>query len=346
MSRETQHNFDWNRARRQNWLDHLDIPRFDRVEAGGEIRLAHTTRMKHLLRVIESFARDGGSWTLHLETIAERMGCSVKTVSRIVTDCEVRGLMTVQRDEGRASTYAILWAGVKEILLANPKTAGLVEERKRSKTDSQPVAKTTPDNVTDTPDNLSQTPDNLSGTPDNLSDTPDNLSTVFEGDTTSSRARGLKPCIQPCSQPSIKPCNVDSETIDFPGYHGWPFEVELKHLRDANQVQRLWEHALDCGYVQPDCRIRFFALAICVAEMVEVRNHGGFFTKRVKQRKWLGSRIHIRRAIEAIERLDRDDIQPAAGKQPTAAPSKNVADAIDKLRKRFAIGRGDDGKTT
>jgi len=339
MTRETQQNFDWNRARRQDWLDHLVIPRFDRVEAGGDIRLARTGVMKRLLIAIESFTRDGGEWQLKIETIAQRMGLSVRQTERIVSDCEVRGLLSVRRVEGVSSFYAIRWEGVKEILLENPQTASKVEEppRKAQRTESvRSGRKSTKESGVGTPDNLTGTPDNFAGTPDNLTGTPDKLTEVNEGDTYLSRARGLQPCLKPCSQPSIQPCFANVDLPEERNYHGWPFEVGLVHLKDANQVQRLWEHALDYGYVKADCRVRFFALAICVAEMPDVRNHGGYFTKRIKQRKWLGSPLHIRRAIEAIRRFDDADTTPMEDR-PRVPISSNVAEAQARLKKAWGM---------
>lgn len=297
--------FDWTRAKRLSWLDELIIPRFDRVEAGGEFRLVRTGRMKQLLKAIESYTRDGGEWLLKEETIARKMGVSPRTIRRIVTDCETRGLLAVRRNEGQASWYSIVWSEVAQLLLNNPKTASLVEQP--AKTPTQP----TPDNLTDTPDNLSQTPDNLTAT-------PDNLTAATEPHTSSSRARGLQPSIQPVfSTSEIKPpCGEPRKNYAYTGFAGWPFKIEPPHLRNGESVLRLWEHALERGYVDASRRVSFFKLArhtAARAERGELENPGGYFHARVLKGEWRGSLVDEQAAVRILAILDCRQNAPATG---------------------------------
>lgn len=305
VANDPQQCFDWTRAKRQNWLDELIIPRFDRVEAGGEFRLARTGRMKQLLRTIETYTRDGKEWLLKEETIAKKMGVSPRTIRRIVTDCETRGLLAVRRNEGQASWYSIVWSEVAQLLLNNPKTASLVEQP--AKTSTQP-----------TPDNLTTTPDNLTDTPDNLAGTPDNLTAAIAPHTSSSRARGLQPSIQPVfSTSEIKPpCGDQRKTYAFTGFAGWPFKIEPPHLRNGETVLRLWEHALERGYVDASRRVSFFKLARHTAgraERGELENPGGYFHARVLKGEWLGSLIDEQAAIRVLAMLDCRQNAPATG---------------------------------
>jgi hypothetical protein len=312
---ELQQTFDWKRATRQEWLEKIDIPRFQRIEADGTARNARTGAMKQLLLRIETYTRDGGEWTLHESTIARALGVSRRTVIRIVADCEALGLLIVKRAEGRASSYAIGWFAVKDILMSNPKTAAIVVMPTKTQTQESDAKPDTCDNLTETCDNLTETCDNLARQ---------------ERQHTSIRAGAVfNQCFKPVES---NPCAEPPQNFAYKGFAGWPFKIELPHLRNAESVQRLWEHAAGRGYVSDTDRVRFFALArhtAMRAQRKELANPGGYFHDCIVKRKWKGASLDEQAAVRIVALID------CRGSRPNKPRTNVVSDAAKRLAELF-----------
>ncbi|MEI8021024.1 MAG: hypothetical protein WCH39_22655, partial [Schlesneria sp.] len=150
------------RQRHRRWLERLVIPRFER-QSGGVKRLARTAAIKHLLRVIESHQGNGRPCVLKVSTISHEIGASARTVERYIRDASELGFLDVTNTSGAANQYAINWVAIGEAILADHKTASLIDQSGRYNA--------TPVYLAQTPVNLAQTPVNLAQTPVNLAQT-------------------------------------------------------------------------------------------------------------------------------------------------------------------------------
>ena len=313
-----QQKLDFVRGKRRTWIERMIIPRFERVDSRGNRRLARTGKMKHLMRVIESHARDGGPCCLKEATICQAMGVSDDTVSRAIADCEQIGLLHFERsfDPRRASTYTIVWFAVMELILGHPDTAGLIEQPTRGKS-VETDEKTTAD-------------------PPQLAADPPQLAVVAEGALYSSRARILKPSSTTCETSNQTTCsssrenkgeefsegedgktqNQNEDDSDWEDecsrgeYCGWPFKIKPKHLDRWTFVMRFWTHANLRGWVYPSERLKFFRLAVYALRGWRegtIKNIGAWFTSRVREchrtGAWPGNADDERIASDAIRTL-------------------------------------------
>lgn len=325
------------RQTRRLWLERLVIPRFVRAADG---RTARTNAMKHLLRVIESHSPSGDTVRLRLTTIAHEMGVDERTASRHVADAVQVGLLQVSKTEGLASSYAVQWDQVAQIILDNPKTTGLIDpHHQETKTSDKKSDNQTDNSKTSAKksansdlDKSSDTPVNLAGTPVNLTPTPVNLARKANSHTSSSRARVLNHVLNHENIPSWGNDGMDDGNEDTDRHHarsgsrtgsrprntsangfaGWPKLITLDDLRTVRKTLSLWEHAVTVGWVpESDLnKLRFFTLAKYVtgqAAAGKVSNPGGYFTRQlsvsVSTGCWLGSNADEQAAAAAIQRL-------------------------------------------
>ena len=304
---EKQLEIDFPRYRRLRWLERLIIPRFERQTA-GERRLARTPTAKSLLKVIECHARDGKECFLKRSTIAQEMNVSERTASRAIADCERLGLLRVKKrsfSRNDFSVYEIDWCEVKQMLLDNPKTAGVVDPNSG---ESRPSA----------------TRDNLAATRDNLSATRDNLSPPQTGRTSYSRGRALKH-YETTNKPTCSDVGLDGDQEEAQkdedreensGNGGWPFYILPRHMTTMTVVQQLFEHARDRGWLRDDDRLRFFTLCKHVSGGVaagSIFNPGGRLTAYLKESasssKWPGNNAEEDAARNAIRKLDMGEVR-------------------------------------
>lgn len=122
-------------------------------------------------------------------------------------------------------------------------------------------------------------------------------------------------------------------------------QITPEMLGRVASVQKLFEVALEKGWVTPEERLKFFTAARSVgrrAEAGKIHNAGGAFTTIVKKKHWgYASQDDEERAREAIRRLDAG---PAAYRPRTANLDEGAA-AIETRRqemieamKRKAVG--------
>ncbi|MBS0202821.1 MAG: hypothetical protein JSS49_07985 [Planctomycetes bacterium] len=304
-----QREFDYERVDRRNMVKHLRIPPFNYVNSRGRRVFVQSTKaMRLLLIAIEDYCGqtpDKG-WWLYLEEIAKTMGqaenekgeIETRTASRAVSACCGAGLLIVTRESKNTarSHYQIVWSRVGEVLHGNPETAKWALDDSKSE-------------VT-TPHDKSKAPhDKLSWPHDKLSSPHDKLSCPPAEHTISSRARALHhECNQQSNHHGGKPSPKRYAT-----YAGWPFKIELPHLKNSESVLRLWKAALDRTDVDlcPGDRVKFFALARYVGRLAalgEIANPGGYFHAQLirddRRPNWLGEPMDYEAAAKAVAIVD------------------------------------------
>lgn len=319
---------DFNRCTRRTWIERLIIPVFSRKDKHGTQVTVMPGRAGKLLLVLETIARDGGPCFVKLETLAKRMKSKVesdgtvntRTATRAIKDAEELGLITVERSfyKHHASRYEIVWEKVKELILAHPETASLIDmgERAREQGRIKKPTEATPDKGKVTHDNLSFTHDNLSFTHDSLSSTPDKLSQQNESHTTTRVRALLNHELNHERQPEIKPCSAEPDFLVLPSEPstdsrpsgGWGRPLTLDDFQNRDRVQAMFEHAVKFKFVTLSDRIRFFTLAKYVGRMAKERNGvqkpGAYFTAQLRARNWLGDDSDKRAALNAISMID------------------------------------------
>lgn len=288
------------RQTRRQWLEKVVIPRFTR-EDGTTVR--NTSHVKSLLRAIESFMSQPTSWTIAIGDLIQQTGVrSDRSISRFIKDAVHLDLLSVGRTPGGLNTYEINWTTIGEMILANPETAAVIDQSHRYS------------KRTYTPDKCAETPDKYDGTPDNCAPTPDKYDTATATSTLSSRTRS-KPCLNHGStndKPSWE--KQENATTRKSGHSGWPFEIQIEHLKHLRTVQTLWIHAFHKGWkFSHDHRIKFFLAAryVCVKHKSEpLRNPGGYFTQILKTGietgKWPGSLDEQKLMEIALRSLDKN----------------------------------------
>lgn len=326
---------DFDRSTRMTCVERLIIPPFVRIAKDGTRSEVLPGRASMLLIVLERLARDGGPCFVKLETLAKRMKSKVspdgtvntRTATRAIKDAEELGLIKVERSfyKHAASRYEIVWEKVKELILAHPDTASLIDmgERAREQGRIKKSTEATPDKREVTPDRVSFTHDNLSFTHDRVSVTHDRLSRE-NGGHTSTRTRAVlnhelnherKPEIKPCSTSAELSTVVDveelpSETPSEPDRPtgGWGRQLGLNDFLNRDVVQALFEHAVKFKFVDRSDRVRFFTLAKYVGRMSRtaggVQKPGAYFTAQLRARNWLGDHSDTKAAINAISIID------------------------------------------
>lgn len=308
--------FDFARVDRRNMVKHLRIPPFNYVNSRGRrVFVQSTGTMRLLLIAIEDHCGqtpDQG-WWLYLEEIARTMcrpmnrkgELETRAVSRAVSACCGAGLLSVKR-EGKntdRSHYQIVWSRIGEVLRGNPETAKWAPDDPHSEA-TMPLseAKQPHDNSMGPHDKLSSPHDKTSWPHDKLSSPPANH-------TVASRARALH-------HDSNRESNHHGPTKQkrYATYAGWPFKIELPHLKNSESVERLWKAALERTDVDLDHaldRVRFFALARYVGRLGslgEIANPGGYFHAQLirpdRQPNWLGEPMDREAASKAIAIVD------------------------------------------
>ena len=330
-----QQQIDFVRGRRRTCIERMVIPRFERADSKGNRRLVRTAKMKHLMRVVESYARDGGPCSLHVATIGRDMGVSEDTVSRAIADCEQIGLLTVERsfDARRASTFTIVWCEVIQLILNDPSTASLIEQPTKKMTCEKTAD---PPQLAADPPQLAADPPQLAADPPQLAADPPQLAVVAGGALYSSRARILKPSSTTCETSNQTTCsssreNKGEEVLEVEDgetqnenqddsdwdeecsrgeYCGWPFKIKPKHLDRWTFVMRFWTHANLRGWVYPSERLKFFRLSVYALRGWRegtIKNLGAWFTSRVREchrtGAWPGNADDERIAADAIRAL-------------------------------------------
>ena len=289
-----QREFDYEREDRRNLINHIQIPSFNYVNSRGRtVFVCQTSTMKDLLKVIEDHCgiNPDNGWHFFLSELATEMSVDERTACRAIADCVGARLLSVRRSfyKHNRSHYQINWVAISEIIRGNPETA------QWDPATPQSAEKSTHDKPNLTHDKLSSTHDKLSFTHDKLS---------FEQwiNTTYSRGRGL-------TKDVTKKCYQTRRN-----FAGWPFKIELQHLKYADAIQRLWVAAKSRSDVTliDDDRERFFSLAKYVARIAkagQVENPGGFFSSlivRPGQPKWIAEPCDIEAARKAMAQLDCD----------------------------------------
>lgn len=293
--KEGQLQIDWHRGTRKALITNLIIP-------GLTVR--QSKRIIDLLKAVETFARDGLYRYLKAATVAKEMKCSERTVLRAIEDCVELGLLKYEasRDSKLASKYEIDWGTIKQMIVDDPKTIGILvphEEVSAKREDKE----TTCDTVSGTYDTVSNTCDTVSATYDTVSEKSE--------DCTSYRVRAvLNHDLNHVREPKIEPCSSSvletSEFVPETASGGWGRRLYLHDFQNRESVQRLWEHALKFKFVAEDVRVRFFTLAKYVSRMTvakKIRDPGAYFTAQLIDRKWLGDHEDTRAAISAITAL-------------------------------------------
>lgn len=295
--KEGQLQIDWHRGTRKALITNLIIP-------GLTVR--QSKRIIDLLKAVETFARDGLYRYLKAATVAKEMKCSERTVFRAIEDCVELGLLKFEasRDSRLASKYEIDWGTIKQMIVDNPKTIGLLVPHEEVTTKRE-TAEVTHDTVSGTYDTVSDTHDTVSATYDTVSEKSD--------DCTTYRVRAvLNHDLNHVREPEIEPCSSSVlETIVFTpesNTGGWGRKLHLHDFQNRDSVQRLWEHAVKFKFVldSPSLRLRFFTLAKYVSRMTvakRIRDPGAYFTAQVVERNWLGDHEDTRAAISAITAL-------------------------------------------
>ena len=96
QSQPVQREFDFPRAAKLNVLENCKTkPAF-----------------KALLKALEAMIRDHESWTVTVREICESTGYSPAAIRSIIKQAEAANLITVDRTNQSASTYAIVWETV------------------------------------------------------------------------------------------------------------------------------------------------------------------------------------------------------------------------------------------
>lgn len=294
-----QQEFDFDRPLRRKLVQVIQIPSFHYVNSRGRKVYVHrTATMKDCLKAIESFCGqtpDTG-WYLFVEEIAEVMSKDKRTACRAIADCKGGGLLIVITScfKHVRSHYQIVWKRVAEIIKGNPDTEHHAKHL---------VIQADGSLATVTHDNLPPTHDKMTLTHDNSSSTHDKMTLVKKNLTLYSRARGLHHDSLPNEEPSWRPNQ----------FAGWPFKIELPHLKHAEAVDRLWKSALQRRDVDLDHtdRHRFFTLARFVArlsDLGEIANPGGYFHAQLvrenRQPNWLGEPCDVHGANKWLAHLD------------------------------------------
>jgi len=109
---ERQQEFNFSRAWKLGTMERADFPK--RVQAGNELMV--TSNVKHLLQVLDSFARDEPRCVVRIVKICERMDKSRRTVCRAISAALALDVLIVDKTKNAygqgANEYQIVWGSL------------------------------------------------------------------------------------------------------------------------------------------------------------------------------------------------------------------------------------------
>ena len=309
--RRSQSQFDFNRAAKLAMLDRIVIPaevlETHRENIGSARGLL--IKVKALLRSIDSFAREDSECFASVKKIGEQVGSSERTTQRYLKIAKLLGLITVINGRHHTtSIHDINWSLVLDWSRPSTNTNEGRQQRDEGRQESHPGVTTTPmrgDNpVTQIAINRQEaqikTPSKRDGV----------LKSLGESDKSQPPDGGTQRC------------------------GGWPEPITVEILRDREQVTRLFDFAVERGWVHQDDRHRFHTLAkYCfrAAHEGRIKNAGATFTKNVKDKNWNGSNGDEQSAIRPTSRTSASDNGDLLIDAPLDRESQ-----IELLKRKFA----------
>ena len=239
MQRKTQQQFNWTRAAKLRALDAAGI---------------YGANVASVLRVLDSFAgKDPTCWP-KMQTIADRMGVSVRTARRAVRAANHSSLLIVtpRNHSGQTSNlYQIVWSNLHAD-----------------------------------------------------SEEPPGQKCRAPGQRDLAPGQSDRPKEAPIEPPNETPISMGDGNLNS---GGWPHPITDETLRSVSQMNGLFQHAVEKGWLQ-NCdvdRTNFFALAVYARRVG--KNPGGLFTSRLKKggiSRWEGiTAADESKAVKAIKKL-------------------------------------------